>query len=149
VHCIMDISTYGRPINDPLTLLPRLKMPWPRNAICNAICNARSPAAQVDLDWVAEGARLAAAGSAKHFALCSSMGANANVWACDWIVSAPLLYMKVKGQAEEAVKVCLRGCCGERLERVFSIQTVWIHLIHSSLRLSRTASSTALVTHCW
>ncbi|KAG1656442.1 hypothetical protein FOA52_006984 [Chlamydomonas sp. UWO 241] len=69
-----------------------------------AVAGSAAAFRKVDLDWVAESARLAAAGSAKHFALCSSTGANANVWACDWLVSSPLLYMKVKGQAEEAVK---------------------------------------------
>ena len=34
----------------------------------------------------------------------SSQGASARVWANDWLPFHPLLYMRTKGRAEEAVK---------------------------------------------
>merc|ERR1712129_434773 len=38
-----------------------------------------------------------------HFSLCSSTGASAGIWAPDWKIGHGLLYLKVKGQAENAV----------------------------------------------
>ena len=51
---------------------------------------------KVELEWLAEAARLAKQGSCRHFSLLTSAGANANLWACDW--AHGLLYLKVKGQ---------------------------------------------------
>lgn len=56
---------------------------------------------KVDLDYV----RIAAnAANARHFALVSAQGANPSIPANDWSIFHGLLYSKVKGQAEEAVK---------------------------------------------
>lgn len=51
---------------------------------------------RVDHDYVLESAELAKAGGCKHFSLVSSQGANKN---------ASLLYTRIKGQVEEALKV--------------------------------------------
>jgi oxidoreductase len=59
---------------------------------------------KVDLHYVEAAARAAAACKVPHFGLVSAQGANAGVWASDWKLFHGLLYMKTKGQAEEAVK---------------------------------------------
>lgn len=47
---------------------------------------------------------MAKAAGARHFSLVSAQGANPGVWACDLKPFHPLLYMRTKGKAEEAVK---------------------------------------------
>ncbi|KAI7835557.1 hypothetical protein COHA_010537 [Chlorella ohadii] len=59
---------------------------------------------KVDLHYVEAAARAAAACKVPHFGLVSAQGANAGVWSSDWKLFHGLLYMKTKGQAEEAVK---------------------------------------------
>uniref|UniRef100_A0A7S0WUK6 NAD(P)-binding domain-containing protein n=1 Tax=Chlamydomonas leiostraca TaxID=1034604 RepID=A0A7S0WUK6_9CHLO len=59
---------------------------------------------KVDYGYVCATARAAKAGGAPHFALVSSAGANANMWANDWKIFHSLLYPRTKGQAEEYVK---------------------------------------------
>merc|ERR1712228_332673 len=58
---------------------------------------------KVDLYMVRDSAILSKKAAIKHFSLCSSSGANANLWANDWKITHGLLYLKVKGQAENAV----------------------------------------------
>ena len=38
-----------------------------------------------------------------HFSLLTSRGANANVWASNWAIFHPLLYLKSKGEIENEV----------------------------------------------
>ncbi|EFN55849.1 hypothetical protein CHLNCDRAFT_145410 [Chlorella variabilis] len=59
---------------------------------------------KVDLEYVAATARAAKAAAVPTFALVSSQGARPSVWATDLKLLHGLLYMKTKGQAEEAVK---------------------------------------------
>ena len=58
----------------------------------------------VDLDYVTAAARAAGAAHVPHFSLVSAQGANPNVWTSDLSPFHGLLYMKVKGLAEEAAK---------------------------------------------
>lgn len=59
---------------------------------------------KVDLHYVQLAAQAAKHAGARHFSLCTARGANPNMWASDISLFHPLLYAKVKGQAEEAVK---------------------------------------------
>lgn len=60
---------------------------------------------KVDLEYVEATARAAKAAGVRHFSLCSAAGARAGVPSGGgWKVLHGLLYMKCKGQAEEAVK---------------------------------------------
>lgn len=59
---------------------------------------------KVDLEYVKQAAQAAKQAGAQQFTLCSSKGANANIWANDFSLCHPLLYMKTKGQAEQAVQ---------------------------------------------
>ncbi len=53
---------------------------------------------------VRDGAILAKRGGVSHFSLLTSTGAKPSMWANDWKITHGLLYLKVKGDAEEAVK---------------------------------------------
>ena len=53
---------------------------------------------KVDLEYVKQAAQAAKQAGAQRFSLCSSKGANANVWASDLSLCHPLLYVKTKGQ---------------------------------------------------
>jgi len=57
---------------------------------------------KVDLYMVRDGAILSKKAGIKHFSLLTSKGSNSNVWANDWKISHGLLYLKVKGDAEQA-----------------------------------------------
>jgi oxidoreductase len=59
---------------------------------------------QVDLEYVASSAASAKTAGVPHFALLTSQGANAGALNSDSILCHGLLYMHVKGAAEEAVK---------------------------------------------
>ena len=61
---------------------------------------------QVDLTYVEETAQLAKAAGVRHFSLVSSESANPNMPASNFLPLHPLLFMRTKGQAEEAVKRC-------------------------------------------
>jgi len=58
---------------------------------------------KVDVQMVRDSAISSRKSGVGHFSLMSSQGANANVWACDWKICHPLLYMKSKGEAENAI----------------------------------------------
>lgn len=59
---------------------------------------------KVDIGMVRDSAIASKKSGVGHFSLLTSSGANANVWSCDWKICHPLLYMKSKGEAENAVK---------------------------------------------
>lgn len=59
---------------------------------------------KVDLHYVQLAARAAKQAGVQHFSLCTSKGANVNMWASSLSPFHALLYIKTKGQAEEAVK---------------------------------------------
>lgn len=52
---------------------------------------------------VRDGAILSKKAGIPHFSLLTSKGSNANIWANDWKITHGLLYLKVKGDAEQAV----------------------------------------------
>eukprot|EP01083_Nonionella_stella_P035196 96149_1 len=54
----------------------------------------------IDFDIVRDIGILSKRADVRHFSLLSSTGANANVWANEWKISAPLWYLKVKGEIE-------------------------------------------------
>ena len=55
-----------------------------------------------------EAAKLAREAGVPHFSLLTAQYANPNIWASNFIAMHPLLYMRTKGQAEEAVKQLVR-----------------------------------------
>ena len=57
---------------------------------------------------MAESAKAAKAAGVRHFSLVTSKGANASIPASYWLPMHPLLYLRTKGQAEEAVKAQAR-----------------------------------------
>ena len=57
---------------------------------------------------MAESAKAAKAAGVRHFSLVTSKGANASLPASYWLPMHPLLYLRTKGQAEEAVKAQAR-----------------------------------------
>ncbi|KAL0032830.1 hypothetical protein WJX77_001609 [Trebouxia sp. C0004] len=59
---------------------------------------------KVDLHYVQLAAQAAKQAGVQHFSLCTVKGANANMWASSLSPFHALLYIKTKGQAEEAVK---------------------------------------------
>ena len=52
---------------------------------------------------VRDGAILAKRGGVSHFSLLTSQGAKKGMWANDWKITHGLLYLKVKGDAEQSV----------------------------------------------
>ena len=58
---------------------------------------------KVDLYMVRDGAILSKKAGISQFSLLTSKGSNSNIWSNDWKISHPLLYFKVKGDAEQAV----------------------------------------------
>jgi len=58
---------------------------------------------KVDLYMVRDGAIACKKAHVNHFSLLTSQGANANIWANDWKITHGLLYLKTKGEAENAV----------------------------------------------
>lgn len=58
---------------------------------------------KVDVGMVRDSALASKQAEIKQFSLLTSSGANANVWANDWKIFHPLLYMKSKGEIENEV----------------------------------------------
>ena len=58
----------------------------------------------VDYELVRETAKAAKSSGVQHFSLVSAQGASASCWYSNWKVFHGLLYMAMKGKAEEAVK---------------------------------------------
>eukprot|EP00884_Botryococcus_braunii_P022503 jgi/Botrbrau1/8937/Bobra.0148s0050.1 len=96
---------------------------------------------KVDLTYVSEAARLAKEAGVRHFSLVSSGGANAKMPASNLLPLHPLLYVRTKGQAEEAVKAAgfprtsifrpgllERGDAARGVEKVFSYILPSIHV---------------------
>ncbi|KAK9864690.1 hypothetical protein WJX84_004524 [Apatococcus fuscideae] len=59
---------------------------------------------KVDLVYVEQAAKAAKAAGVQHFSLVTAQTANSKQWANDMLPFHPLLYIKTKGQAEDAVR---------------------------------------------